>query len=270
MNNDALMAELNRWAREDARIDPHAFDCRHYDSCNSSVGGTLWRGKGCQMTYIGRHYGSGAAGEVFRLMLVGIDHGEKGGADFDECRRGIECWYQDGGKNFNPDYKGVVKTAATIFGSAGQYCRQMCTAACQKSRDPAAAQCVIDRIARANSVKCTPENTAGRTSRATWPMKLNCAHHLMRELRLLKPRLVVFHGVSARWIVLPELKSCGLDASAVGDISDRHGPVLYELPALGARLLFLYHTSRNWLAKQWEPIVVPAVQYMREKGIVPI
>ena len=221
------------------------------------------------MSYVGSHYGSRTAGEVFRLMLVGLDHGDRGGADFEEIRAGIEDWYQNGGKNFNPDYKGLVKTAATIFGSTGHYCRQMCAAACQRSRDPAAVQCVIDRIARANGVKCTPENTVDRTSRATWPMKVNCAHHLLSELRLLKPQLVVFHGVSARWIVLPELKSCDFDAGPVGDICDRHGPVLYQSPPLGAHLLFLYHTSRNWLDRQWEPIVVPVVRYMREHGIVP-
>jgi hypothetical protein len=92
----------------------------------------------------------------------------------------------------------------------------------------------------------------------------------MSEIRLLKPKLIVFHESHARFFVLPELKSCGLDVTAVGDISDRHGPVLYKLPALGAHLLFLYHTSRGLLAKQWEQIVVPAVQYMRENGIVPI
>jgi hypothetical protein len=270
MDNDALLAKLNRWAREDARIDPHAFGCSYYDCCNASVGGTLWRGEGCQMSYVGRRYGLDASSEQFRLMLVGIDHGEKGSADFEDWRRSIESCYQDGGKNFNADYRGVVKTAAIIFGGTAQYCQEMCTMACQRSRDPAAAQCVLDRIARANSVKCTPENQVNRTSRATWPMKVNCAHHLMSEIRLLKPGLVVFHGAPARFFVIPELKSCDLDVSAVGDISDRHGPVLYESRALGAHLLFLYHPSHNHLAKQWEAIVIPAVRYMRENGIVPI
>ncbi len=269
MNIDALMAELNRWARENARIDPNAFDCGHYDSCNASAGGALWRGEGCQMSYVGRHYGSDAAGEAFRLMLVGIDHGEKGGADFDGQRRGIESSYQDGGKNFNPDYKGVVKTAATIFGGAGQYCREMCTKACQKWRNPTAAQCVIDRIARANSVKCTPEETVNRASRAKWPMKVNCVHHLISEIRLLEPKLVVFHEAPARYFVLPALKSCSLDYDPIGDIRDAHGSVLYKSRALSTHLLFLYHSSRNNLAKQWEPIVVPVIRYMRENGIVP-
>jgi hypothetical protein len=151
------------WARENALIDPHDFDCRYYDRRNGSVvGGHLWRGKGCQMSYIGRHYGSCIAEENFRLMLVGIDHGEKGGADFDEMRggvepiKGIEDWYQNGGCKFNPDYKGLVKTAAAVFGVTGEYCQTHCTASCQRSRNPGAAQCVIDQSARPNIVNAHP------------------------------------------------------------------------------------------------------------------
>jgi hypothetical protein len=270
MNNDALMADLNRWAREDARIDPNVFDCRYYDNCNASVNDTLWRGKGCQMSYVGRHYGSNVAGEPFRLVVVGIDHGEPEGATFSESRAGIEKWYQAGGKDFNQHYKGVVKTAAAVFGTTGEYCRRMCTTSCQKSHDPSASQCVIDRIAQPNSVKCTPNDTVDRTSRATWPMKVNCAHHLMNELKLLKPGLVVFHGVDARWIMRPEFSASGLDLNAVRGVSDRYDSVLYESLTLGAHVLFLYHPSRGHLDKQWDTVVVPALDYLRGRNLIPI
>src|SRR5216117_222869 len=141
MNNDALMADLSRWAREDARIDPNAFGCRFYDQCNASIGGALCRGKFCMMSYVGRHYGDDG---TFRLAVVGMDHGDPKGGNFDQRREGIEAVYQHCRDNrLNPHYEGVVKTAMAVFGSAGNHCR--CTTSCQKLREPSAF-CVIDRI----------------------------------------------------------------------------------------------------------------------------
>jgi hypothetical protein len=270
MNNDALIAELNRWARNDAQIEPSAWKCSYYGDCKASLDGFLDPGTGCQMSYIGRRYRSDTIDESFSLMLVGIDHGEKGGADYSECRQGIEDWYQIGGTKFNPDYKGVVKIASNIFGRAGQYCSGNCSKTCRKSTDPDFAQCVIDRICRANSVKCTPSNTTSRKSRATWNMKQNCAHHLLDEIRIVKPDLIVFQGVDARFVVRPEFAACGLDLKAVGGICDRHGPVIYESKALGTRLLFLYHSAYGHLDRQWKSVVVPALDYLRDQNVIPL
>lgn len=272
MNDDALMADLKSWARKDAQIEPDVFDCPCYKNCDASAGGgdTLGSGKTCMMSYIGEQFASNVPGEKFRLVLVGIDHGEPEGATFEQRRKGIEDWYQKGGNNFNPHYRGVVKTAAAVFGSTGDCCRRMCTTSCHKSRDRAPSQCVIDRFAQPNCVKCTPIDTVNRTSRATWPMMINCAHHLINELRLLRPRLVVFHGVRARWaLIRPEVKSYGLNMNPVGGINDRYGSVLYEWQALGAHILFLYHPSRRWLDKQWDAVVVPALDYLRVRNLIP-
>ena len=35
MINDALMAEQNKWAREDARIYPDVSTCQFYGACNA-------------------------------------------------------------------------------------------------------------------------------------------------------------------------------------------------------------------------------------------
>jgi hypothetical protein len=272
MNNDALLADLNRWARDDARIDPPTFDCRHYDSCNASANDELDRGAGCLMSYVGRQYGrnaTGETGEAFRLVIVGIDHGEPEGGTFEKCRADMEKCYQEGGKNFNPHYKGVVKTAAAIFGKTGEYCREKCRTSCQKSRDPAAAWCVIDRIVQPNSVKCTPKDTVDRTSRATSQMMVNCADHLVDELKLLKPGLVVFHGVNARWIIRPKFAARGLDLNAVSDVKDRHDCVLYESRALAAHVLFLYQPAFGHLEGQWDSVVVPALKLLRSRNCIP-
>lgn len=269
VNNDPLMAELSQWARQEARIDPEDFKCRYYDECDGSAHGALWRGGGCQMSYVGRNYGVDIVGGPFRLVVVGIDHGEKGGATFDECRTRMEKYYQVGGKHFNPHYKGVVKTAAAVFGTTGEYCNKSCTSSCKRASDPTGTHCVIDRIAQPNSVKCTPEDTNNRTSRATWPMKLNCAHHLLNEFKVLRPDLVIFHGVDARWIIRPEFKDCNLDLNPIGNINDNYGPVLYDSQALSSRVLFLNHPSHGWLERQWASVVDPALIYMRLMHFIP-
>jgi hypothetical protein len=72
----------------DAKIDPHAFCCPLYEGdegCNRSIGGTLGNGKFATMSFIGRAYASAE----FRLVMVGMDHGEAFGDDFTERREGI-------------------------------------------------------------------------------------------------------------------------------------------------------------------------------------
>jgi uracil-DNA glycosylase len=100
-------------------------------------------------------------------------------------------------------------------------------------------------------------------------MMVNCAHHLINELKLLKPGFVVFHGIKARGIIRPEFAACGLDLNAIGGVSDRHGPVLYESRALGAPVLFLYHPSRGWLDREWQSVVVPSLDYLRSQKRIP-
>jgi hypothetical protein len=100
-------------------------------------------------------------------------------------------------------------------------------------------------------------------------MMKNCTHHLIDEVKLLKPKLVVFHGVNARWIIPDEFKARGFDLVALGDVKDEHGPVIYETPALGAHILFLKHSAYGNLAKQWEAVVVPALNCLRHRDLIP-
>lgn len=269
MGNKELLDQLTEWARDIARIDPTRFDCRFYGECDSSIGNALWRGDGCSMSYVGRNYGSNVIDGGFRLVVVGIDHGEKGGDTYEGRRTGIEAYYQGDGRPFNPHYRGVVKTAATVFGDTGEHCRQNCTKACQKSRASTASQCVIDRIVQPNNVKCTPEDTIDPTSRATPKMKMNCSHHLAAELKRLHPDLVVFHGIGARWFVIPEFKKLGIDMEPIAAIRDAYDFVIYRSDILKTHFLFLYHPSRGWLGRQWETVVVPALKHLRSEKIIP-
>jgi hypothetical protein len=220
MTNDALMAELDTWAREDARMWPDVSTCQSYGVCNRQG---ILNGKHCMMSYVGRDYG--APGISPRLALVGMDHRDQGRGDFADRRSEIEHFYQNRGCRFDPHYVGVVKTAAAVFGSSALRCQEACLKerSCQKSRD-STQPCVIDRIAQPNVVKCVSDLTTNGTCKASTTMWANCTNHLIAELKILRPELVVFHGANAKWSVKNAIGN--LEPVEIEQISG--APVLYR------------------------------------------
>ena len=114
------------------------------------------RGDGCMMSYSGRHYADGAREEAFRLMIVGLDHGEHGFASYRGRQSSIEGYYVYNTNKFNSHYAGVVKTAAAVLGQEAGNCGADCarSGVCRKARGDTQAFCVIERIMQPNIVKC--------------------------------------------------------------------------------------------------------------------
>lgn len=254
------MTQLEAWAGDGALIAPDRFACPHYGACNASINQELREGEGCCMSYIGPRYGSG-----FRLAIVGMDHGDFMRATFDERQRGIVDCYVKGQNNFNPHYAGVVKTAAAVLGKSGAHCQTSCTQSCDATNNE---DCVINRITQPNLVKCAPQTQNNRASRTSWVMKVNCARHLVAELRILRPQMIIFHGIQSRWVMRPEFERVGVDLVPIEECTDSYGPVLYRSAELGAHILFLYHPSRGWLDRQW-PQVERWIGYLRERAFIP-
>lgn len=258
---DSVLGTLELWGQFDAKISPpDQFKCSCYTACNASINQELREGEGCCMSYVGPRYGQG-----FRLAVVGMDHGEFHSATFKGRQSGIDDCYLRERCNFNPHYAGVVKTAAAILGMSGSDCRTQCVQACHAGDG---SNCVINRIAQPNLVKCVPHTQGNRTSRSSRVMKVNCARHLAAELRILRPEMIVFHGVQSRWIMRPEFERAGTDLVAIEECADSYGPVLYRSAELKAHLLFLYHPSRGWLDRQWEK-VEKWIAYLRAHAIIP-
>ena len=103
---------------------------------------------------------------------------------------------------------------------------------------------------------------------ARWVMKVNCAHHLVAELRILGPEMIIFHGVQSRWIMRPEFERVGVDLVAIEECADSYGTVLYRSAELRAHILFLYHPSHGWLGRQWSQ-VERWIGYLRERALIP-
>ena len=72
----------------------------------------------------------------------------------------------------------------------------------------------------------------------------NCLAHLISELRILRPEMVVFHGIeSLKAARRGAFKQFNIDLIADNECSYGDGPALYCSRDLGAHILFLYHPA---------------------------
>lgn len=271
MSSDALMARLNLWACKEAKIDPDNFSCAFYSCCNKSTGMALKEGKTCAMSYVGRRYAKAADETIPRLVIVGIDHGRHtgGGTTYEGNRTYTETHYMHDGEFFNPHYVGVVRTAAAFLGKVGSHCAKTCQKKCKRSIEPLIDTCVLDRFVQPNLVKCAPITQTSMTSTTTEVMRGKCSSHLINEIRLLEPNIIIFHGVRSKWAMLSELRHQNLRHVPVGPNSE-HREVLYWTADLNCHLIFLRHPSRGWLHRTWDRDAVPSLEHLKGLGIVPI
>ncbi|MCR1347044.1 uracil-DNA glycosylase family protein [Acidithiobacillus ferrooxidans] len=256
--------ELRHWACESAKICPDKFECFYYNSCSEGVG--LEHGNTVVMSYIGKNY---YKEDNFKIAIIGIDHGGPDHNSFSERREVIESHYQknpDG--NFNPHYKGVVKTAAVFLGNKGAFCLGNCVHNCNHDANPQH-ECVIDKIAQPNLVKCVPINAKNRTSVSTTTMKKNCVNHLIEELRILEPKLIIVHGSGSRVYIERGLSGSGNGLSTIDSDDKDLSEHLYRIEALSAHILFLPHPAHNWLNRVWGSVVLKAVDYLKSKQAIP-
>jgi hypothetical protein len=271
-NDSALLLRMESLAKE-RLILPQEFACPRYDDCQRSrrikTLPLLNRGNTCSMTYIGRGYGNLVADKSFRLVIIGMDHGYSTEPE-DFLRR--QSVIEEPGK-FNPHYRGVIKTAAALFGSAGQHCFDKCVEKCERvAAEQLQAQCCVLRsIAQPNLVKCA--SGQGMDCRATTEMFRNCPQHLVEELRELKPDIIVFHGADAKWAFPLAVQSANgkLVPVVEGPIDTDSFPVIYELTLenIHCPVLYLPHPSHGHLGRKWESLMVPALQILRSRSLIP-
>lgn len=95
----------------------------------------------------------------------------------------------------------------------------------------------------------------------------NCSRHLISELRILKPDLVVFHGIDLPDYMLRALEAEGISYDYRSKIINSKGKhVLYHVEdkVLSTYMLFLAHPTYGWLDGQWHDVVEPALTELRQ------
>jgi hypothetical protein len=101
-----------------------------------------------------------------------------------------------------------------------------------------------------------------------------CPLHLLSEIEVLKPDLVVLHGVPAEWAFPKPMQGKGYKDTLLPD-SPKHGdfPVIHEMIALGGEwkciVLYLMHPAHNGLNGQWKSVVEPALELLRSRETIP-
>jgi hypothetical protein len=269
-----LVSRLDDWARK-RQIFPKEFDCPHYEECKGSLPGsaTLDRGNTCSMSAVGEDYGKPIGGKPFKLVFVGIDRGYRGGGKgFTDMQNGEGPY---GGQSpLGQNYKGVVRTAAAILGSVGQHCLDNCyKGRCVGDRRPNGELCILRFFAQPNLVKCAPAE-GGMKTRTSSVMKIKCAEHLVSELSILKPNVLVFHAADARWCFGPAVENHNWRLSPIevpvpkyrGGFSPLH---LLKADDFKCYVLFLNFPGHGWLERQRAPIVEPSLTFLRSEGVIP-
>lgn len=261
-----MIEELTGMALQ-RQILPEVFSCPLYAACYSSTHGMMDGGDSCSMSFVGPDYETMRA----KVACIGIDHRDNVSSNYLERTNGILNHYQANGCKFNPHYQGVVRTAAAFLGGFGEQCNACWPGparCCRMATDPTVQDCVLDRIVQPNSVKCVPLPLPGQenaNSRSTPTMRANCSNHLLAELRIMKPRLAVFHGADLKWPFLNALSGAGMDRVEL-PIGLPQPLTAIEVPALDMLMFFFHHPARNKLAQQWPTVVEPCLEYLRHTG----
>jgi uracil-DNA glycosylase len=116
-----------------------------------------------------------------------------------------------------------------------------------------------------NVAKCVPTHAINRTSVVSSKMRKNCAYHLLAELTVAKPNLVVVHGADVHPAFLEAVRSNSHDVQIT-----RFGTVQIVIAdCLPGPALLLHHPSRGWLDRQWHASVLPALEVLRSQGHIP-
>lgn len=243
-------------------IIPAAFACTLFNQCNDSTNGNMDGGSGCSMSFVGSKY----VNVHPKIACIGIDHRDHISNDYHQRTLGINKHYQVQGNGFNQHYQGVVRTAIAFLGQQGTACN-VCLQQkkCRKAANPYTPDCVLDMIVQPNLVKCVRIDVVSATSRATLPMMRNCAHHLLAELRLIRPRLAIFHGARLKAPFFRALTTEGLQWSNL-PIPQIMPGLAIEILEFGTLAFFFHHPSRNCLSKQWPGIVAPCLDYLQQTG----
>ncbi|MFB0492123.1 hypothetical protein ABIE45_004709 [Methylobacterium sp. OAE515] len=243
-------------------ILPSAFACPSFGQCNASTNGNMNGGSGCSMSFVGSKYGS----FIPKIVCIGIDHRDNISNDYYQRTFNIIDYYQIQGHNFNPHYKGVVKTAAAFLGPQGAVCNTCWqTGQCRKAANPNTPDCVLDRIVQPNLVKCVPANVVNANSLATPTMMTNCARHLLAELLLIRPRLAIFHGAKLKRSFLNALATEGIQWANIQAPQIPHGAAV-EVAGIDMLAFFFHHPARSMLARQWDDVVAPCLDYLQQIG----
>ena len=142
-----------------------SFSCQFKDSCHAGINGLIQLGADA---HVGSEYGN-----PYRIVVLSLDRGE-GSANLSERRSEIE-----GKEDPNPHMKGTLETLQAVLNPG------------INSKDTS----VYRQFALLNAAKCTPAKSMNMAPAQFFE---HCAPHILKELQILAPQLIITQGVQAK------------------------------------------------------------------------
>ena len=254
---DARFAELKTYCEQEARVDPHDFHCKCFDDCKASIAKGLEFIPG-GLAYIGDEYDTNVGGVETRILFVGYDCG-RGCADLDTRRAEIQEYKCP----LNPHYRGIVKVMMEIS-------QTMCGSEEEKNLWKP----LLRKMAQTNAARCCAPRNGWMGTNTTAEMQKNCWTHLRKEIEILSPTLILFHGARLKWPFLRNVQSEANQAlpQPLLEAYKEHCQVI-DWTAFPKRfrsvLLFFSHPARGHFGNQWESKVAPVLQLLVEHKYLP-
>jgi hypothetical protein len=259
MATERRFHRLREYCEQEAFIDPDNFRCRSVDACTGSlpVGSHLVRGG---LAFVGVDYDIRFGDRELRLLFVGIDRGNQPGSLI-RLREDI----QEYPGKLNCHYRGIVKVLMEVF-----------QVTCVAEKDEGRWKPLLRRMAQTNLTRCcAPKHGKMRTNQ-TATMVNNCWAHFKKELEVLQPTVILFHG---KRLLRPFLESLRIERLVPSPLTAESKGLCYEVAwsnferPFCSTLLFFNHPSPPYspynFGSQWESKVLPMIAKLRDLGHVP-
>ncbi|HEV2352367.1 MAG TPA: hypothetical protein VG028_21235 [Terriglobia bacterium] len=255
---DGRLDKLRRYCEQDAKIDPRNFHCKYYGECKSSVSTGLTFIPG-GLAHVGEDYDVTLGDQDLRIMFVGYDYGN--GSDCLENRRTA---IQEYAGHLNPHYRGIVKVMMEIF-----------QVGCDSEGEGHVWRPLLRKMAQTNATRCCASRNGAMRTNTTREMQQNCWGHFRKEIEILEPTIIFFHGARLRQSLMQNLQRGEPNQAPPTALSQQvgHHCQLIEWTAFSRKftsaLLFFNHPAFGHFGNQWEAKVVPALELLREHSLLP-
>lgn len=244
---------------QDAAIDPNTeFRCLPKGPCRElEVLPSGYQAHKGGLAHVGEQYDVKFDGGELRLMFVGFDGGNHR-FGIDDRRRDIQAYP----KRRNQHYDGIVKVLIEVF---------------QEPFDGEESEwrSLLKKMTQTNATRCAISKSGAMNTHTTVQMRRCCWIHFRKEIEILQPTVMFFHGKELQSWFLKQVGEDGqtsrLDSGS--DLLDVHAREIVWTslrPNFKTLLLFFSHPSRHHFGKQWDSAVVPVLKELREMRKLPV
>jgi hypothetical protein len=249
---------LRDYCEKEAHIAPCHFDCSKVDCCQQKVNSRGLDLVSGGLAHVGEKYDICFDDKSLRILFVGYDYGNCC-ATLEQRRRSIQC-LSGPDLNKSPHYKGIVKVMMEIF-----QCK------CGSEADTGSWRPLLKRMSQTNATRCCAPKEGRMGCNTTEGMRTNCWPHFKKEIELLQPTIIVFHGAALKDSFLHNLDSAERRTLCSSELSEHCQHVTWEsFPApFKSFLLFFNHPGHGQFGRQWDTKVLPVLKGLRDDGRLP-